>query len=41
MFFDSQETISQVDKQLVEEISTQYKPCIFVVNKWDLGQEPT
>ncbi len=37
MFFDSQETISKVDKQLVEEIYERHKPCIFVVNKWDLS----
>ncbi|HRA89012.1 MAG TPA: ribosome biogenesis GTPase Der, partial [Planctomycetaceae bacterium] len=35
MFFDATETISKVDKQLVEEISTHYKPCVFVINKWD------
>jgi GTP-binding protein len=39
MFFDASQTISAVDKQLVSEIAEQYKPCIFVVNKWDLGQE--
>ncbi|QDT66154.1 ribosome biogenesis GTPase Der [Calycomorphotria hydatis] len=39
MFFDASKTISKVDKQLVEEISENYKPCIFVVNKWDLGLE--
>lgn len=39
MFFDSQETVSKVDKQLVEEIINNYKPCIFVVNKWDLALE--
>jgi GTP-binding protein len=39
MFFDATQTISKVDKQLVEEISKHYKPCVFVVNKWDLGQE--
>ncbi len=39
MLFDSVETISRVDKQLVEEITANYKPCIFVVNKWDLGAE--
>lgn len=39
MFFDASQTISMVDKQLVGEIADQYKPCIFVVNKWDLGQE--
>jgi GTP-binding protein len=39
MFFSSIETISQVDAKLVEFIKLQYKPCIFVVNKWDLGKE--
>jgi len=39
MFFDSQETISRVDKQLVAEIEEYYKPCIFVINKWDLGRD--
>ncbi|MEX0718093.1 MAG: ribosome biogenesis GTPase Der [Planctomycetaceae bacterium] len=35
MFFDGRETISRVDKQLVDEIHKQAKPCVFVVNKWD------
>lgn len=39
MFFDATETISGVDKKLISEILDEYKPCIFVVNKWDLGQE--
>lgn len=39
MFFDASQTVSMVDKQLVGEIAAQHKPCIFVVNKWDLGQE--
>lgn len=39
MFFDSTKTISKVDKQLVDEISKHHKPCVFVVNKWDLAQE--
>jgi GTP-binding protein len=43
MFFESSSRISKVDKQLCKYISEQYKPCIFVVNKWDLmaGQMPT
>ncbi len=41
MFFDAKETISRVDKQLVEEIATHHKPCIFVVNKWDLADDMT
>ncbi|MEX0701411.1 MAG: ribosome biogenesis GTPase Der [Planctomycetales bacterium] len=41
MFFDSQETISRVDKQLVDEIHDQGKPCVFVVNKWDEAADMT
>jgi GTP-binding protein len=36
LFFDPMQPISKVDKQLCDYIATQYKPCIFVVNKWDL-----
>ncbi|QDV55816.1 ribosome biogenesis GTPase Der [Rosistilla oblonga] len=36
MFFDASEKISKVDKQLVGYIADEYKPCVFVVNKWDL-----
>lgn len=39
MFFDSTQPISRVDKQLVSEIRDEYKPCVFVVNKWDLAPE--
>ena len=39
MFFDCTETISRVDKQLVSEIQGEFKPCIFVVNKWDLAKD--
>ncbi len=35
MFFDATERISKVDKQLCDYIAEQYRPCIFVVNKWD------
>jgi GTP-binding protein len=43
LFFDAAERISKVDKQLCKYIADNYKPCIFVVNKWDLmhGQMPT
>jgi GTP-binding protein len=43
LFFDATERISKVDKQLCDYISQQYKPCMFVVNKWDLtgGSMPT
>ncbi len=36
MFFDPTQRISKVDKQLCEYVAEQYKPCVFVVNKWDL-----
>jgi len=39
MMFDSGKRISKVDRQLVGYIEQYYKPCIFVVNKWDLMAE--
>jgi GTP-binding protein len=36
LFFDATQRISKVDKQLCDYIAQQYKPCIFVVNKWDV-----
>ncbi len=36
LFFDVTEPIGRVDKQLCAYIEENYKPCIFVVNKWDL-----
>jgi GTP-binding protein len=43
LFFDATERISKPDKQLCDYIAEQYKPCVFVVNKWDLmgGSMPT
>lgn len=43
LFFDASQRISKVDKKLCGYIADQYKPCIFVVNKWDLlhQQMPT
>jgi GTPase len=35
LFFDSSQQISKVDKQLCKYIADNFKPCIFVVNKWD------
>lgn len=35
---DATEPISQVDKQLSLEIQKTFKPCVLVVNKWDLAQ---
>jgi len=39
VFFDASQRISQVDKQLCNFITDNYKPSIFVVNKWDLMVE--
>ncbi|HMC67122.1 MAG TPA: ribosome biogenesis GTPase Der [Gemmataceae bacterium] len=36
LFFDPRVRISKVDKQLAAYIQGEYKPAIFVVNKWDL-----
>ncbi|MCE5269307.1 MAG: ribosome biogenesis GTPase Der [Planctomycetaceae bacterium] len=43
LFFDATQRISKVDRQLCDYIAQQYKPCMFVVNKWDLtaGSMPT
>ena len=39
LFFDPTQRISKVDKQLCDYIAGQYKPCVFVVNKWDLSAD--
>lgn len=36
LFIDPTLGISRLDKQLADYIAKQYKPCIFVINKWDL-----
>jgi GTP-binding protein len=36
LFLDASQRISKVDKQLADYILEQYKPAIFLVNKWDL-----
>ena len=38
LFLDAEQPISNVDKQLATYIQEEYKPCIFVVNKWDTLQ---
>ncbi|QEG41064.1 ribosome biogenesis GTPase Der [Roseimaritima ulvae] len=35
MFFDANESVSKVDKQLMGYVMENYKPCVFVINKWD------
>lgn len=36
LFLDPTTEIGKPDKQLAQYVVDQYKPCIFVVNKWDL-----
>ncbi|AMV39744.1 ribosome biogenesis GTPase Der [Planctomyces sp. SH-PL62] len=36
LFLDPTQGISRLDKQLADYIAKEYKPCIFVINKWDL-----
>ncbi len=38
-FFDARHRISRVDKQLADTIHQEFKPAIFVVNKWDLVKD--
>lgn len=38
LVLDATEPISRVDKNLSAEISERYKPCVIVVNKWDLAE---
>jgi GTP-binding protein len=39
LFFDATQRIGKVDKQLCDYVAQQYKPCLFVVNKWDLAAQ--
>lgn len=43
LFLDCSQKVSKVDKQIADYISQEFKPCIFVVNKWDklVGTMPT
>jgi GTP-binding protein len=36
LFLDPTQGVARLDKQMADYIAKQYKPCIFVVNKWDL-----
>lgn len=41
LFIDPTIPIGRLDKQLCDYVVSQYKPCIFVVNKWDLMRPMT
>jgi len=38
MLFDATVALSQVDRQLAQEIVRHFKPTVLVVNKWDLAE---
>lgn len=38
LMIDATEAVSMVDKQLGRVIGDRYKPCVIVVNKWDLAE---
>ncbi|GIW87349.1 MAG: GTPase Der [Isosphaeraceae bacterium] len=35
LFLDPNQGVARVDKQLADYIAQHYKPCVFVINKWD------
>ena len=39
LFIDAVDPISQVDKKLACYVADEYKPCIIVINKWDLVKD--
>ncbi len=43
LFLDPQQGVTRLDKQLADYIAKEYKPCIFVINKWELmiGDNPS
>jgi len=38
LLIDATEPVSQVDKKLARFIAEEYKPCVLVINKWDLAK---
>ena len=39
LLIDATERVSKVDKQLSKQIQDRFKPCVIVVNKWDLAED--
>ena len=39
LLIDATQRVSHVDKKLSQEITEHYKPCVIVINKWDLVPE--
>lgn len=38
MLIDATEPVGQVEKKLISTIAEEFKPCVLVVNKWDLAK---
>jgi GTP-binding protein len=36
LFIDANEGVTRLDKQLADYVTKQHKPCVIVINKWDL-----
>ncbi|MGL4462962.1 MAG: ribosome biogenesis GTPase Der, partial [Planctomycetia bacterium] len=41
MFLDAPSNVTKIDKQLMHIIDGKFKPCVLVVNKWDLAKPLT
>ncbi len=39
LMFDATQEVSHVDKRLGSYVADQHKPCIIVINKWDLAKD--
>ena len=39
LFIDSTEAITTTDKKLARAVSQELKPCVLVINKWDLAKD--
>lgn len=38
LLIDATQEVSQIDKHLTAEINEHFKPCVIVINKWDLAE---
>jgi GTP-binding protein len=39
LLIDARMAVSQVDKKIADQILEAHKPCVLVINKWDLAEE--
>jgi len=38
LFIDATEPVTDVDKKLARAVADEYRPCVIVINKWDLAK---